>query len=64
MHDWAPGGDEERQEISDKMLINRARDSKALHKTHKTDYQVKLRQETCNMDDSSLIAVTTKSYHS
>ena len=63
MHDWAPG-DEERQEISDKMLINRARDSKALHKTHKTDYQVKLRQETCNMDDSSLIAVTTKSYHS
>jgi hypothetical protein len=63
MHDWAPG-DEERQEISDKMLINRARDSKALHKTHKTDYQVKLRQETCNMDDSSLIAVTTKSYQS
>ena len=55
LHDWALG-DEERQEISDKMLMERAKDPKAFRKT---DCKVKLRRETCE-GDSLLVAVTTK----
>jgi len=54
LHDWALH-DEDRQKISDELLIERVKDSKL---SRKFDCTVKVKQETCA--EPLLIAVTTK----